>query len=74
MPVIRHTNTTNIKPASINTLNIVPNYLNTVNYAAAFTLSSSRKFGTFKFGEKQFGTTTETSAGQRMPVTNTREV
>lgn len=71
MPLIRSTSTINIKPLSISATNVVPLSVSTIQYAGYIDEDDTKRYGTFKYGSRTYGTTTEYSVGQKMPTIST---
>lgn len=74
MPIVRATSTVNLKPRSVSAINIAPISVNTTNYAAYIDEDDTKRYGSFKYGAKTYGTTTEYSVGQKMPAISTLEI
>lgn len=55
-------------------MNFAPPSTNTKTYAGSYSLTTSKKYGDFKYGARTYGETSLSSIGQAMPVVNTREV
>jgi len=71
MSIIRSTNTINIRPSFVDTVNLLPSSVSTIQYAGYIDENNTKRYGTFKYGARSYGTTTEYSAGQKMPQIST---
>ena len=74
MPIKRYTSTVNVKPRNVSARNIAPPSVNSIQYSAYIDPTNTKRYGTFKYGAKTYGMTTEYSVGQVLPKISTVEI